>query len=63
MFKNEFQGGHYFEIFNPSTKDPTGNLKVVGSHGIQKVILLLFNFFKSRFRVLFPIFFRSMIKK
>ncbi len=37
MFKNEFQGGNHFEIFNPTAKDPISNFKIVGSHGIQKV--------------------------
>ncbi|CAF0824747.1 unnamed protein product [Brachionus calyciflorus] len=37
MFKNEFQGGNFFEIFNPSTKDPLNSFKLTGSHGIQKI--------------------------
>jgi hypothetical protein len=37
MFKNDFQGGLYFEVFNPAVKDPLANFKVVGPHGIQKI--------------------------
>ncbi len=37
MFKNEFQGGHYFEVFSPTVRDPIANFKVVGPHGIQKI--------------------------
>lgn len=40
MFKNEYQGGNFFEIFNPSLKDPLVNCRVVGSHGIQKVYIV-----------------------
>ena len=31
------QGGNFFEIFNPSLKDPLCNFKLTGPHGIQKV--------------------------
>jgi len=37
MFINDFQGGNYFEVFNPSSKDSINNFKITGSHSIQKV--------------------------
>jgi hypothetical protein len=37
MHKNEYQGGYYFELFDPSVKDPLVNCKLVGSQSIQKI--------------------------
>ncbi|CAH1783317.1 unnamed protein product [Owenia fusiformis] len=37
MFKNEFQGGAFFEIFSAQGKDPTANWKLSGGHGIRKI--------------------------
>lgn len=37
MFKNEFQGGPYFEVFSAQGKDPTSLWKLQGGSGIRKV--------------------------
>lgn len=31
------KGSNYFEIFNPSVKDPLSSFKLTGQHGIQKI--------------------------
>ncbi|XP_013404893.1 uncharacterized protein C3orf67 homolog [Lingula anatina] len=37
MFKNEFQGGPFFEVFSAQGKDPVANWKLSGGSGIRKV--------------------------
>ena len=37
MFKNEFQGGPFVEVFNPSSKEPLSACRVTGPHGVQKL--------------------------
>lgn len=37
MFKNDYQGGAYFEIFSAQGKDVLANWKLVGGAGIKKV--------------------------
>ncbi|XP_014778712.1 protein CFAP20DC isoform X1 [Octopus bimaculoides] len=37
MYKNEYQGGSFFEIFSSQGKDATANWKLVGGSGIRKI--------------------------
>ncbi|XP_074646919.1 protein CFAP20DC-like isoform X2 [Tubulanus polymorphus] len=37
MFKNEYQGGPYFDVFSVQGKDPLANWKQTGSSSIRKV--------------------------
>lgn len=34
------KGCNFNEIFNPSIKDPLSNFRIIGTNGIQKVIIL-----------------------
>ncbi|XP_064632404.1 protein CFAP20DC-like [Lineus longissimus] len=36
MFKNEYQGGPYFEIFSVHGKDPVANWRLTGGAGVRK---------------------------
>ncbi|KAF6018199.1 C3orf67 [Bugula neritina] len=36
MFRNDYQGGNFFEIFSAQGKDPTSQWKLQGSAGIRK---------------------------
>ncbi|XP_067933834.1 protein CFAP20DC-like [Watersipora subatra] len=37
MFKHDYQGGNFFEIFSAQGKDPTGQWKTQGGIGIRKI--------------------------